>query len=116
MFVFVCSGRTRRLLGRSLVSGDFDTGKSVPPFCHCHVRVGFFVGLADSLGKNSESGRTWRWLGVSSVILEVVNRNSNDRFLILEYRKVSSPFCHCHFHLPCTYLACLSVFSWSNRQ
>ena len=28
----------------------------------------------------------------SSVILEVVNRNDNDRFLILDYRKVSSPF------------------------
>ena len=33
---------------------DFDIGKSVPPFCHCHVRVGFFIGLADSLGKNWE--------------------------------------------------------------
>ena len=37
--LFVCSGRTRRLLGRSLVSGDFDTGKSVPPFCHYHFHL-----------------------------------------------------------------------------
>ena len=34
--LFVCSGRIRRLLGRLLVSEDFDTGKSVPHICRCH--------------------------------------------------------------------------------